>query len=225
MVRRMVLALTVAGLLVGLLAPPASASVRIVQPTEKYAGKTYGQWSAAWWKWAADISEPNSPVDDPTGANCAVKQRGAVWFLAGNTGGTTSRTCTVPADKGILFPIINAECSTGEGNGTTEQELRDCAAGLMNQVTATSASVDGATVDLGPPSGGRFRFASPLFSITFAPNNAFGVAAGTSPSVADGFWVLVKPLAVGKHTIDFQGVFAGGIFQVTVHYDLTVTEQ
>src|SRR5438034_7507958 len=103
MTRRIALALPIIGLLVGLLAPPASATSTIVRPSEKYAGKSYGQWSAAWWQWAADISEPNSPVTDSTGANCAVNQRGPVWFLAGNTGGTTSRTCTVPADKGILF--------------------------------------------------------------------------------------------------------------------------
>ena len=35
-----------------------------------------------------------------------------------------------------------------------------------------------------------------------------------------------KPLSEGQHTIDFQGmaVFGGFVFQVGVHYDLTVTE-
>jgi hypothetical protein len=66
-------------MLLGLLAPSASASsFTIGQPTEKYVGKTYGQWSAAWWQWA-NISEPNSPVTDATGADCAVKQKGPVW--------------------------------------------------------------------------------------------------------------------------------------------------
>jgi len=227
MTRRIALAQAIIGLLVGLLAPPASASPTIVGPSEKYAGKSYGQWSAAWWQWAADISGPSSPVIDSTGANCAVNQRGQVWFLAGNTGGTTSRGCTIPADKAILVPVINAECSTLEGNGTSEQELRACAADLMDHVTATGAAIDGTAVDLGAPSGGRFRFASPLFRLTFAPDNGFGVDAGTTPSVADGFWVLVRPLAAGHHTIDFQGtaVFGDFAFQVTVHYDLTVTEQ
>jgi hypothetical protein len=75
----LVLALLAAGMLLGLLAPSASASsFTIGQPTEKYAGKTYGQWSAAWWQWA-NVSEPNSPVTDAAGANCAVKQKGPVW--------------------------------------------------------------------------------------------------------------------------------------------------
>ena len=80
-------------------------------------------------------------------------------------------------------------------------------------------------VDLGPPGpNARFRFDSPLFTITFAPNNGFGVPAGTGSAVADGYWVLVKPLAVGKHTINFRGkaVFPDSKFKVGVHYNLTV---
>jgi hypothetical protein len=228
MARRLVLALLATGMLLGLLAPSAAASsFTIVQPTEKYAGKTYGQWSAAWWQWAANISEPNSPVTDQTGADCAAKQRGPgpVWFLAGTTGGSATRRCTVPADKAILVPIINGECSSVEGNGTTDAALRACAKDLMDHVTATSASVDGTAIDLGPVSDGRFRFQSPLFTITFAPNNGFGVKRGTGKAVADGFWVMVKPLSEGRHTIDFQGtaVFGQDVFQVGVHYALTVT--
>jgi hypothetical protein len=190
--------------------------------------RPYGQWSAVWWQWAANISKPHSPLDDPSGANCAVNQKGPVWFLAGNSGGTSTRNCTVPADKGILFSILNAECSTVERDGTTEQELRACAVDLINHVTETAASVDGTAVNLGRPSKGNFRFQSPLFEITFAPDNAFGVPAGTGSSVADGFWVLVKPLPAGPHTIDFHGkaVFAdGSTFQIDLHYALTVAKE
>jgi hypothetical protein len=230
MTRRLALALLAAGMLLGLLAPSASASsFSIVQPTKKYAGKTYGQWSAAWWQWAANISEPNSPV---TGADCAVKQRGPVWFLAGTTGGSATRSCTIPAGKAILVPIINAECDTltPPTEGGTAAELRACAKDLIDHVTQTSASVDGTAIDLGPVSKGRFRFQSPLFTITFAPNNGFypdGGVAGTGKAVADGFWVLIKPLSKGQHTIDFQGtaVFGDVVFQVAVHYDLTVTKK
>jgi hypothetical protein len=231
--RRFSLALLAAGLLLGLLGPPAAAaSFTIVQPTETYAGKTYGQWSAAWWQWAANISEPRSPVTDDTGADCAVGQEGPVWFLAGTTGGpTVTRSCTIPSGKGILFPIINAECDTltPPTIGGTEAELRACAKDLMDHVTETSASVDGTAIALGPPGpNARFRFDSPLFTITFAPNNGFypdGSVAGTGSAVADGYWVLVKPLAVGKHTIDFHGkaVFPGFKFKVGVHYNLKVS--
>jgi hypothetical protein len=79
----LVLALLAAGMLLGLLAPsPSASSFTIVQPTKKYAGKIYGQWSAAWWQWA-NSSEPNSPVTDATGADCAVKQKDRCGSVAG----------------------------------------------------------------------------------------------------------------------------------------------
>jgi hypothetical protein len=207
---------------------PSSAKFNILQPGESYAGKTYNQWSASWWQWAVAISDPGSPVSDPTGAACATDQSGPVWFLAGNTGGTTRRVCTVPADKAILFPVINAECSVLEGDGTSEPELAACAKDLMDHVTKTNASIDGTTVKLGKPSEGKFRFTSPLFTLTFAPNNAFGVdPPGTTQAVADGFWVLVKPLAPGKHRVEFHGTavfpeFDNFVFKVDVFYKLTV---
>jgi len=222
-IRRLILTVFVASALVVLAVPSASADTTIVQPNQTYAGKTYGQWSAAWWQWAVNISEPNSPVNDPTGKNCAVHQRGPVWFLAG-TAGSSSPRCTVPADKAILFPVINGECSSVEGNGTTDAELRACAQGQMDLVTALGASVDGVPVDLGP-NGSRFRFQSPLFQITWARDNGFNVPAGTGVSVADGFWVLLKPLGTGQHEIDFHGAIPAFNFQLDVHYLVTVTEQ
>ena len=207
-------------------ASPAKFS--ILQPGESYAGMDYGEWSAAWWQWAANVSDPGSPVSDSTGAYCDVNQSGPVWFLAGNTGGTSRRTCSVPAGKAILFPIINAECSTLEGDGSTEPELAGCAKDLMDHVTRTSASIDGTSVKLGKVSDGRFRFVSPLFTLTFAPNNAFGVdPSGTTQAVADGFWVLVEPLSPGKHKVEFHGKavfpeFDNFVFKVDVFYRITV---
>jgi hypothetical protein len=211
------------------LAPPASASAAtVVDPGQKLAGKTYAQWSAAWWQWAAGITTSQSTLDDSTGAHCGVNQQGPVWFLAGTTGGSalTSRTCTLPSGKGVLIPIINGECSTVEGNGTTDAELRACAKDLMDHVTSATMSVDSVPVDLGRPlATSRFRVQSPLFNITFVPNDQFGVPDGSGQAVADGFWVLLAPPSAGHHTVDFRGEahFPKFTFVVNVHYDLTIS--
>ena len=34
-----------------------------------------------------------------------------MFFLAGTTGGDAMRTCTVPADTPLFFPVINVVCS------------------------------------------------------------------------------------------------------------------
>ena len=198
---------------------PASASARvdIVQPNHQYAGKTYGEWSAEWWKWAAAVPAP-SPVNDPK-ANCAVHQRGPVWFLATpfSDGTTIPLRCDVPAGKAILVPVINAEWSTVEGGcGGTYRSLLTCAAAPMDRVTERTISIDGRAVNLGPDpqNQSRFRVQSPPppFGITFVDTNGFGVTRGTGHAVADGFYVLIQPPDPGRHTIEIHATvdFGGG---------------
>src|SRR6185312_12013426 len=131
--RRILLALLATGAVIGLVAQPALAAVSIVQPNQTLAGKTYAEWSTRWWQWALSLTAPN-PFTDPTGASCGVGQRGAVWFLGGEFNADTSPSCAVPEGKAVLVPVVNGECSSLEGNGTTEAELAACAAGQMNAV-------------------------------------------------------------------------------------------
>jgi hypothetical protein len=60
-----------------------------------------------WWQWALETPASENPLTDTTGQFAAVNQSGRVWFLAGNPGGTTVRTITVPAGKALFFPIVN----------------------------------------------------------------------------------------------------------------------
>src|SRR5919201_6517858 len=74
----------------------AVASFTLIQPDQTFAGKTYGEWSASWWQWAAPVPAESSPITDTTGTRCGVNQSGPVWFLAGTTGGpSVTRQCTV----------------------------------------------------------------------------------------------------------------------------------
>jgi hypothetical protein len=131
------------------------------------------------------------------------------------------RTCTIPSGQAILFPIINGECSTAEGNGNTEADLRACANSQMDAVTTLQASVDGVVLtDLQ-----TFRAQSPLYQFTAIDGNPFGIPAGTTDSVADGFWIMLHPLSPGIHTISFAGALnlpSGGSFSTSVQYKLIV---
>ena len=44
-------------------------------------GKTYGEWTAAWWQWALSIPAERNPFFplDPTGEFCGEGQSGPVW--------------------------------------------------------------------------------------------------------------------------------------------------
>ena len=213
--RRAVTAAVVATMLSLALVVPAfaaAASPGVLPPTALYAGKTYGQWSADWWKYVLAIPPERNPLNDETGARCAESQTGQVFFLVGTftltpgPGGdvvaTASRSqCTVPVGKAMLIPILNGECSTVEGNGTTESELRSCAKRQVDPAMNLAAEVDGVPIH----NLQRYRAASPLFTFTLPQDNMLGAPAGSSPSVADGYYLLLSPLAAGTHRIHVHG--------------------
>jgi hypothetical protein len=166
---------------------------------------TFGQWTIKWWTWLMSIPSNVNPASDTTGINCAQGQNGPVWFLAGSTTGKAERSCTVPADKAIFFPIIDSECSYAEyPKLKTESELRSCAISQNDQATRIDTIVDGVSLQ----NSQIPRVQSPLFSFKFPPNNIFGATPGDSQSVADGYYVFLKPLPVGKHEVSFKAVIA-----------------
>jgi hypothetical protein len=76
-------------------------------PGSVVAGKSLAEWGAAWWQWALAIQNAKNPI---LGGACDQNQPNEVFFLAGNTGGTTTRSCSVPASRPLFFPILNIEC-------------------------------------------------------------------------------------------------------------------
>jgi hypothetical protein len=227
MIRRSILALLAAVLALMATVVPASAGVKnpIVPPEKRYAGLTYGEWSAKWWQYAVGVTDPN--------ADCTINQSGPVWFLAGapsSNGQPVHLSCNAPAGQAIFVPVINSEWSTNEdmGCGNTYQTLLACAAAPMDLVTQRSFSIDGVPVDLGPnpQNQSTFRVQSPPppFTINAIVGNSF-VPAGTGMSVADGFYVLIKPLTPGSHRLLFSGTitFADGTtFVINTDYSITV---
>ena len=55
---------------------------------------------------------------------------------------------------------------------------------------------------------------------------SFGLVAGSySPSVADGFWLLLKPLPPGSHTLDLAAVVeieGEVVFEAEINYEIEV---
>jgi hypothetical protein len=190
----------------------------VLPPNSHSFGMTYGEWSAEWWQYVFSLPVDNNPLFDDTGEKCAVGQSGKVFFLVGTVTivevspnvvlGEAERDCTVPAGKAIFFPIINSECATAEGNGTTDEELRSCAELFVNHAGDLQAEIDGVPVQKLE----MYRAESPLFSYGPLPGNnilqffGFDAPAGTtSPSVSDGFYLMLAPLSAGEHTIHFSG--------------------
>lgn len=175
----------------------------IYSPDSSPYGLTYGEWTAEWWKWFISIPTEINPINDPTGERCAEQQEGPVWFLVGSGGGKAERSCTIPAGKAIFLPAITVECSHAEDQSLeTEQDLRMCAKDDQDKVQRVYATIDG--VDL--PASQIYRVQSPIFNITFGPDNVFSAPEGPSLSASDGYWVFLKPLSSGNHEIHVGGL-------------------
>jgi hypothetical protein len=229
-----------------------SAQSFIAPPETLPGGLSYQQWSAKWWQWAWSIPFSTNPILDTTGADCGVDQSGPVWYLAGTAGFNAERDCTLPAGKMIFFPIVNLgndyPCPGSNnkpprsnpgfqpGPGQSLEQFLTIGYGanvgarqVIDHVTALSASLDGVSIQdlLLPPENSKYRATSPLFVFNgdLSLQTTFDPCVGPGhKAVSDGYWIMLKPLSPGTHTLIFSGTetFPNGSFTVTVTYHLTI---
>jgi hypothetical protein len=198
-------------------------------PNSSTAGKSYGQWGGAWWQWVFSVPYPSTPLFDSNGSSCGLNQSGPVWFLAGSAVGPVTRSCTVPADKYLFFPLANLEddypCPDPNFHPAPGQSLQDFLTQDANNIINTFvnpanlfASVDGAPVGSLP----CYRGTSGLFTFTGDPalTTVFDPCITGSPqqAVADGYWLMLAPLRPGQHTLHFGSTDFGQ----DITYNLTI---
>jgi hypothetical protein len=198
---------------------------------------------------AHQVVDPNpGTAAQPERVDCSLGQQGNVWFLAGTTYAqhfsTAYRACRVPVGKFLYFPLIdvwgdNLSCPGSPNTTLTAAELQSLLAEQTDNIVPGSlhASVDGQAVANLHDASTPFRAQASGFSYTLPANNAVGpivcgvsFPAGTMPpppgAFADGVYVMLPPLAVGTHHIDFGGAESGGpigTFSQEIHYTITVT--
>ena len=182
-------------------------------------GKSWEVWTTEWWNWCLSLPRDQNPITDITGEYASRNQRGPVWFLAGTFGGTAERTCEIPAEKAIFFPIYCNETSYAEcPNFKTEEELRVFAKADIDQVKTITSTVDGQRL----PNSDLRRLESPPFELDLPEGNIVGVPPGKTKSNSDGYWVFLKPLPVGKHEIHSFSSCRIGTQWIETRYHLTV---
>jgi hypothetical protein len=135
----------------------------------------------------------------------------------------------VPAKTALLVPLSELlndyPCPPAFGfepppGESLEQFLADGAAAVEDGVTSLSLTLDGNSVT------GLFdhRYGTPLFHFTGDPSLTATVdpcvTGSDQVAVADGFYVMLKPLAPGTHTLTVAAASANE--QSTITYDLTV---
>ena len=194
-------------------APPPAQSV-VINPEEIVFDLTQAEWSQAYLQWIAAFPRGSSPLSDTSGASCAARQQGDVWFLATSDGtAPVARICAVPAGKTLFVPIV----STMERAGNKDPDcgsLAHIAAGhLATHVSLMTMSIDGVAVDN-------------VESHRQASSGCFALGLRQTPrltaatAVADGYYVMLRPLAPGLHTIAVGAKFDSTSLSTTYRLDV-----
>jgi hypothetical protein len=187
----------------------------VVPPNSVVAGKTLGEWSADWMKWAYASSTNRNPSLDLDGSYAHSAQPGGEVFFVGSVSDPlrppVRRSFTIPEGKYLFFPLlsVNAE-NIDTVPPLTVTELRDLVAGVFENVRELHLTIDG----LPGTELTSHRAVSPVFSLDFpTPDNLKSLEYGHTitglidPVVADGYWVMLKPLPVGRHVLQLGGAW------------------
>ena len=167
------------------------------------------EWSQAYQQWVASFPRDAGPLGDASGALCATRQSGAVWFLAGSEAtAPVTRKCSIPAGKSLFVPIA----STVERLGG---KASDCAAlaQLARETIAQKVSEPALEVDGQPLEG--------LALHRLATGACFRLGPPDAPqAVADGYYVMLRPLEPGAHTVVFGAKFGAATRSTTYRLDV-----
>src|SRR5215218_8099399 len=111
------------GILILTCAGPALA---VSPELDSFSGRSYGELTAAWWQWIYSFPS-QSPQTQQGAIDCSLSQSGPIWFLAGSPTGTDTyvRSCTVPHQKALFFPVVNSSWVNEPGENVTVAEKRD----------------------------------------------------------------------------------------------------
>lgn len=211
---------------------PAFADEQGLSSDSRHGEGSLRELSAQWWQLVLSIPPGANPLADTSGGNCMVGERGPVWFLYGTFGNSAAvaRNCSVPEGKALFFPVVNfVNINTPDLCGVPSQsqsvrELRDQSAPFVDSAKNLAVEVDGQSLK----HLAKSRVQSIPFEVSVPADNLFtalGVCFPSgiySPAVDDGFYVLLKPLAVGLHTIHIHGELPAAGSVVEVSYNLTV---
>ena len=119
---------------------------------------------------------------------------------------------------------INAPGVCGQTGSLNVAQLRNLAAPLIDAASNLQVTPDGKAVkDLVRVKSAPFATTFPVDNIFSDPCGGPGTVPGGvySPSVDDGYYVLLKPLSPGSHKLSIHAESSGGIL-LDVRYILKV---
>ncbi|HKQ21198.1 MAG TPA: hypothetical protein VJS91_04090 [Nitrososphaeraceae archaeon] len=185
-------------------------------------GVTLGQWIEKYWAWW--IKVPLSDFDESTMkpiSNCLMnKSESMVLLMELTVKGNPHQECTISGKQGIIVPIwtgywYETDADMKKNNWTDDYLLMNARTGSNAGEIDGEVKIDGAVIAnvhaISDPSGVKYTLKENItevgakgFKLTFPANGHTGVPEGTYPSAVHGWFVFVKPLKEGDHTISYN---------------------
>lgn len=184
---------------------------------EEPNGLSYSDLAIQFWKWAYGypINVPN-PITDDTGEFIQNNQpmKESVYILPGGYGSFENRSITIPNNKSIFFPVLVYHVSySGFPNLFTESDLTQKVKGLIDEATYVGVELDGEPIEY-------TRILSPFFKWHVPKDNMLYIPENDLTTITDGYWVYLKPLPAGNHTLHWKGLtpnyYTEAIYRINV---------
>jgi hypothetical protein len=205
-------------------AQAGSANREVVPRHIRFDGKTYSQWVVSFWQWVNSID--NGPFFPNPLINCtrpiSSGQSGKVWYWATPSSyfhalsvPNTPQTCdqsanVIPAGTSLLLATLDTFSSTLLPPGTYapttaagERVIANRFADRIQDLFVTIDNVPVTDVSAFRVATDQFTFSTPLRWVFGSPGHIYG----TGTAAADGYYLLLKPLPTGSHTIHYGGRF------------------
>jgi hypothetical protein len=174
----------------------------------------YKDWAAKWWQWYVSVPKTHSPnnLDYPNhiqNQSCSVLQDPSlpVFFLFTPyvEEKVADRTCDIPQGKAILIPIVSGEMDTGDPTlreNSTKGLIDSATSGNDNAVI--SVKLDDTPLDFNHDQ--KYRILTNPFEINLPEHNIWEEKEkpGKYTGVAEGYYLFLKPLAIGNHTLYYE---------------------
>lgn len=177
-----------------------------------------------WWMWILSIPKEVNPVLDTK--SVSIDPLGHphpdVVFLPGNLGGISTRAYEIKGGFSIFFPIINFITSFNEEPELNDDEaLIERARSDMDDITRKEVLIDGQYLE----SVDQYRVSVNPFDLRLIDGNIFQIQPGLTRAVSDGYWIFLKPLTEGNHSIRTIGSCSEGRTCVDLRFEIIVKNQ
>jgi hypothetical protein len=191
--------------------------VEFYSKDESPFGITNGEWVAKFWNW--DYSLPLDPQTNVVkGLNengCLIHKENSMVLLPDTAfGGVWNQNCTISHNEGILIPIWTGACSQGEKDCLDQpfEQLTKAARGFDLGKVRGLIKVDNipvATLDAVDYKTNIMNNVTEVYTKEFnatVPDSSHVQLEkyGIQPAAAHGWFVFLKPLQPGNHTVYYQ---------------------